>query len=71
MDFVKSGSPKSSRNPQWRMATNDNPGDVLRVQDDGEPVLEHRLLEKELSFWTALNKRCGFNICRQIPFKDD
>lgn len=66
VDFVKSGSPKSNKNPQWTQATNENPGPVLRVQD-GSPKLEQNLLDKELLFWTRLNKLCGYNIIRQMP----
>jgi hypothetical protein len=68
VDFVKSGSPKSAKHPEWTLATGKNSGDVLRVQND-KPTLEHGLQEKELSFWTELHKRCGFNICRQLPLK--
>lgn len=66
--FICYCSPQSPTNPEWKLATVENSGDYLRVQNE-KPTLEHGLLEKELTFWTELNKRCGFNICRQIPLK--
>jgi carboxylesterase type B len=64
VDFVKSGSPKSARNPQWEQATIFNPHTVLRVDNAGYN-LEHS--DKELKLWNELNRRCGYNIFRQIP----
>jgi hypothetical protein len=63
VEFVKSGTPT-----QWEQATPETPGVALRV-NDGAPIVEHGLLEKELEFWTEMNKRCGYNIVRQIPLE--
>lgn len=65
-DFVKYGSPKSAKNHQWELATTENSGVVLRVQDD-KPKLEQNHLEEELLFWNKLNKLSGYNIVRQMP----